>query len=462
MSLWIESIWNNKFFKLSLVILLAGLTVFYTIPWIVTHSVEKEYSGVDFQDYWYAGHYLRQGGNAYAAIFNDPNPNYWDPRIPGSGDPNKLPSSEYLLDLPIYYLDGQVAEGYPIAQTLIVAPSITAPLNLPIQLLAWFSWPTARFMWMTFGLVFAAIIPWLALQLVDKHSRLSLMDKLIFALFFYNFYGLRQSIMIGQQTLISLLLLTLALLFRKNWLLSGLLLGFGVSKYSVGLPVFLYFFLRKEYRTILVAVLLQVLGILLIVPLEWGSPLETLVAYYKIFEVNYSQDGVYLLARFTESWVKVAVFLLVLGTVAYFVGKQYFRNRTLPEPQESALGLNDLNLITLAIFMTTYHRIHDMPFMIFFLLSAMAVMLDFKESIFTSTQKSILYVGMGILAAILVVPTGWTFITSRVVALVDISERWSSVEAASSIGLLIMLGFSIWFQMKRWSSYERTSIQGGN
>ena len=459
MSLWIESIWNNKFFKLSLVIALAGLTVFYTIPWIVTHALQKEYSGVDFQDYWYAGHYLRQGGNAYAAIFNDPNPNYWDPRIPGSGDPNRLPSPEYLLDLPIYYLDGYVAESYPIAQTLIVAPSITAPLNLLIQLLAWFSWPAARFIWMTLGMLFAAIIPWLAIQLVDERSKLSLMDKLVFAMFFYNFYGLRQSIIIGQQTLISLLLLTLALLYRKNWLLAGLLLGFGVSKYSVGLPIFLYFFLQKEYRAVLVSMVLQVLGILLLVPLEWGSPLETLVAYYRIFEVNYAQDGVYLLARFAGDQIKLIVFLLVLGVVAYFVAKQYFLKSALPGSEKSSMGLNDLNLITLAIFMTTYHRIHDMPFMIFFFLPVIAILLDARR-LLTPTQTSVLYIGMGILAAILIVPTGWVVAASRVDAFMDVPELWGSVEAASSIGLLVMLGFSIWFQMRRWSHEESPVISG--
>ena len=460
MSLWIESIWNNKFFKLSLVIVLAGLTVLYTVPWIVTHSTEMEYSGVDFHDYWYAGHYLRQGGNAYAAIFNDPNPNYWDPRVPGSGDPNKPPSPQYLLDLPIYYLDGQVTESYPIAQTLIVAPSITAPLNLLIQLLAWFSWPTARFIWMMVGLLSAAVIPWLGLRLVDGHWKLSLMDKLVFALVFYNFYGLRQSIIIGQQTLICLLLLTLALLSRKNWWLAGFLLGLGVSKYSVGLPVFLYFFLRKEYRAILVSILIQALGILAIVPLKWGSPLETLTAYYRIFEVNYFQDGVYLLARFSGNWAKVAVFLLVFGTVGYFVGRQYFQNRALPETRNNLLGLNDLNLITLAIFMTTYHRIHDIPFMIFFFLPVIAILLNSGRPFWTPTQKSILYIGIGILAAILMFPTGWVFAVSRVENLFDVSELWGSVEAASSIGLLIMFGFSIWFQLKRLSHEEPPVFDG--
>lgn len=71
-------------------------------------------------------------------------------------------------------------------------------------------------------------------------------SKLILALAFYNFYGLRQCLVVGQQSIISLFLLLLAMLVKDRWLLAGVLLGFGISKYSVGLPVFLFLCYRGE------------------------------------------------------------------------------------------------------------------------------------------------------------------------------------------------------------------------
>ena len=433
--------------KLLALLALMLLTVLYTVPWTVRNSLEKEYSGLDFHGYWYAGHFIRQGVNSYSAIVNDPNPNYWDPQIPGSGNPHLPGGAESSLELPIYYLDGYVADAHPIAQAMIVVPAVTAPLNILMGLFSWFSWQTARLIWMILNLIFAALIPWLALRLIREPNQLKLVDKLIFAFVFYNIYGLRQSIVVGQQTLICLLLLILALLFKKNWVISGILLGFGISKYSVGLPVFLYLLLQRKNRTIMVSILVQAIAILLLMPFKSGSPLNTLMAYFKVIAVNYSQDGVHLAARFTDGAMPTILSVIVLIVLILMMVRQYLPRRIL-KPEESIVGLNDLNLITLAVFLVAYHRIHDMSFMIFFLLIVIAEIVKPGDFLFNRTSSLALIFITMIIVPLLLFPAvpGQVFVRFEIFK--DMPVDWISAESVSTIALILMFAMSVWFQLK--------------
>lgn len=82
MKMFLGSFFRQNVGKLLVLSVLILLTVLYTVPWTVRSSIENEYSGLDFHGYWYAGHFIRQGINSYAAVVNDPNPNYWDPLNP--------------------------------------------------------------------------------------------------------------------------------------------------------------------------------------------------------------------------------------------------------------------------------------------------------------------------------------------------------------------------------------------
>lgn len=438
---------GKSYFKVAVMLGLILLTATYTVPWVIRNSLGMKYSGIDFHGYWYAGHFIRQGVNSYAAILNNPNPNYWDPRIPGSGDPNRKIDDEYSLKLPIKYLDGYTVREYPVAQTLIVVPAVTAPLNLLIGLLSWFSWPVAREIWLVLNLIVALMIPWLAIRLTTRHLEMNLIDKLIFALVFYNFYGLRQSLVVGQQTLICLFLIILALLNKDKWLIAGVLLGIGISKYSVGLPVFLYFLLQRKYRVALMSLVIQVGMILLLAPLKWGSPINTVVAYLKIVAVNYSQNGVHLLARFSEQWIQIALFLAILCATVFLITLQYFYYKIMDLEGKGAV-LNDLNLITLAIFLITYHRVHDMPFMVFFLLLATVVLSEIHNIGLSKLQTVLFLSSTGVIIFLLLFPTIPGQIISALGLLDGSSESWTSVEAMSSVAILMMFVLSAWLQLK--------------
>lgn len=445
----------SPYFIAKVVVLLTLLlnTAAYTIPWVFANSLSKEYSGIDFHGYWYAGHYLRQGVNPYAAILNSPDPVYWDPLVPDSGNPYKPTAPEYALTLPVTYLDGVTVTQPPVAQTMIVVPAMTAPLNLLIGLFSWFSWQTARWLWLALNLIFTAVIPWLALRLVNNRHKLDTLDKWIFALVFYNFYGVRQGLVVGQQTMICLFLLVLALLFHDKWLLSGILLGFGISKYSVGLPAFLYFLRQRNYRSVLVAVIVQVVGILLLVPLKWGSPMDTLSAYLQVFSVNFIQEGVHLSARFADVRLQGFSFGVILVVIVYFMSRQQVPGKT-TGLSENAARLNDLNILTLGIFLTTYHRVHDMPFMIFFLLACLVVWIENRDLAIGRFPSIVLALTMTAILSLLLFPTVPGKVIARLEVLSFIPPAWTSLEAFSSIAMLLMLALSAWLYRAPWQGSE--------
>lgn len=434
--------------KLMVLLTLLSLTVVYTIPWIFANALEKKYSGLDFHGYWYAGHYVRQGVNSYAAILNNPDPVYWDPRVPGSGNPYESTAPEYTLRLPIKYLDGVTVTKQPVAHTIIVATNMTPPLNLLVGLLSWFSWDTARLIWLALNLIIATAIPWLALRLMGKHQKYDGLDTLIFALVFYNFYGLRQSLIVGQETIVCLFLLVLALLFHDRWVLSGILLGFGISKYSVGLPVFLYFLLQRKYPSALVAVAVQTIGMLFLIPFKWGSPVDTITAFIKVFDLNNAPEGIHMLARFSDARMQTISVVVILVAVTYLMFQRYFY-RDVTALEKNIASLNDLNIIVLGVFLITYHRIHNMPFMIFFLLPCLATWIERRNLAVGRLSSITLVLAVIVILTILIFPTVPGLMIARFSALQFIPSAWISKETFSSVSMLLMLALSAWLYRAR-------------
>lgn len=448
--------------KLLVLIILIGLLVFYTIPWVNRNSSWREYSGIDFHGYWYAGHYTREGINPYWAILNkNIYPVYWDPRYPDSGSPESggnVGGFESDLILPIRYWDGWVATEYPVAQVMIVAPSATAPLTLFMGLFSWLSWPTARTVWLCTNVVLAALIPWIGFRLVEKRRRIGLTDKLIIALAFYNFYGLRQCLIVGQQSVICLFLLLLALLVEDRWLLAGILLGFGISKYSVGLPLFLVFLLQKRTRIIIVSLFVQFVGVLFLMPLSHGSLVDTAKAYLKILDLNFSQDGVHLLARFPDNHLigyLLSVAALVL--IAYFIIDMYFSSKNHINV-ESVSNLNILNLITVGLFLSVYHRIHDIPFAIFFFLPLMVIQAG--DWGIKPRESKLITVAQYAIIAMLVLPT----LPGKIISLLGISStsfaNLISENAVTTIAMLFMFSLSAWTQLKVLTKSDHQILSG--
>lgn len=451
----LEIAFYGIYIKIFSVILLFGILFAYTLPWISKNSHSRKYSGVDFHGYWYAGHYIRMGVSPYWTIFsNEGLPLYWDPRYPSSGAPSN--ANESLLRLPIRYLDGHEVEKYPVAQVLIVFPSATAPLTTFMGLFSWLSWLVARTIWLWINIVLALLIPWLGFRLLRDYINIDTISKLILALAFYNFYGLRQCLVVGQQSIISLFLLLLAMLVKDRWLLAGVLLGFGISKYSVGLPVFLFFVLQRRTRIIAIGLLVQFLGMLLLTPLKYGSLVETANAYLQAISLNFSQEGVHLLARFSENQFAGYLFsVLVIVLLVYSLKKTYF-NVAGSGALYDAMQMNFLNLLTVGLFLAVYHRIHDLPFMVFFILSMVAI--QASNLTMRKTERLFLALIQLFVISMLIFPT----IPGRLISYLGVSPEiistFVSENAVSTVVLLLIYFSSIWIQVKAFAESKSVAL----
>jgi len=132
---------------------------------------------------------------------------------------------------------------------------------------------------------------------------------------FSRLFGTRNIAGNGQTSLLIFPLMMLALVsMRRSWLVSGLWLGLALSKYSLSLPVFIFFIIKKQYRAALTALLVQALAVLLLAALTHTSPLAIPFEYWQILRVHTSLPGIHLASLFTGS--PTAGFLAAIAVTA--------------------------------------------------------------------------------------------------------------------------------------------------
>ncbi len=200
----------------------------------------------------------------------------------------------------------------------------------------------------------------------------------------------------------------------------------------------------------MVGLVVQVMAILILIPLKMGSPINTLISYYKIIAVNYAQNGVHLPAQFPSGSILGISLVVIIWVVTIFwlVRKFYLLKRG-----EAIGDLFDLNLITLAVFLTTYHRIHDIPFMIFFLLILIIASVTLKK--FPLNQKSMLILLLSSLLIILLL----VFPTISIGLSNTIPYSWRNPDVTTSLALCLMFVLSIWLQAKLPFSNDHVVIE---
>ncbi len=264
-----------KFLLLAILAALAVATLVYT----VSKTLEPG-GAIDFHSYWYSGHFIRQGTDPYRAYLEGLTP-----------------------DVPVVYLDGKRTDIGPIAQPeLANVPANTAPLVLILSGLAFLSWPAAKLVWMLCNLALMFAIPGLVLRLQPGGNNLPRTHRLIIYLAFLGMFGTRNTAGNGQTSLLVFAWMLLALLSgRKSWLSGGIWLGLALSKYSLALPVFVYFLLKREYRLLITALVVQLLGAVLVGMIGQGSPIAVIGEYVEILKVHTGLPGIHLASLFPDS-----------------------------------------------------------------------------------------------------------------------------------------------------------------
>jgi len=304
----------------------------------------------DFHQFWYAGHFIIQARDPYAAYF--------------AGEQPKLP---------VHYLDGVTVNQYPVAQgDLAIIPSNTPTMLLLLTPFSYFSWNVAKWMVLVINLLLMLVTGWLVLRRVPFAGvKLAGIDELLLFLVYFDFSATRIAVENGQTTLFVFLLMLLAVIYAKrSWPMAGLTLGIALSKYSLSLPIFLFFLYKKNFKILLLAIAIQILGLLGIAMIGKNSPVIVAEENFRLFFELFDQPGVHL-ARFFESFTDKKLLTeipVLIMTLLVFIPLFLWlrKNKTSTPASEEIINFHLLTILFIWTMLVAYHRLYDTLILIFF------------------------------------------------------------------------------------------------
>ncbi|MGE5374451.1 MAG: glycosyltransferase family 87 protein [Bacteroidota bacterium] len=381
----IRSVLSARWIKL-----LCIVGAFYAIAVIAYLFTEtgKSLGSRDFHQFWYAGHFIRQARDPYEAFFR-----------------------KERLNLPIYYADGVVVTHYPVAQSrLEITPSNTPAMLLTLTPLSYFSWKTAKWIFLAINLVLMLITGWLALHHIPfGNIKLSaLYDYLIFLIYF-DFSATRIAIENGQTTLLVFLLMMVALIFSKRaWYISGLALGLALSKYSLSIPIFLFLLYKRNFKVLFLAVLVQLAGVLSMAAISGGTPVKIVMENVMLFFRLFDQPGVHL-SRWFEFMSDnhfISIVPSLVMTVLVFIPLFLWLQKNPPRTtqQEEVLDFHVLTILFIWTLLVAYHRLYDTLILIFFVILVLKGLADPGSWALSSSGRRALLAFMALLPLILILP----------------------------------------------------------
>jgi hypothetical protein len=318
----------------------------------ILNETRKPTGSTDFHQFWYAGHFILQHRDPYEAYFAGEKP--------------------YL---PIHYIDGVTVTQYPVAQPdLVIIPSNTPTMLLLLSPLAHFSWLTAKWSVMILNLILMLLTAWLALRKIPFGGiKLPRLQELLIFLIYFDFSATRIAVENGQTTMLVFLLMLVALIFSGSaWYISGLALGIALSKYSLSLPVFVFFLYKKNFKVLVLAIMVQLAGVIGVAAISGGTLLKVIEENIKLLFELFDQPGVHLSRWFefisTNHFVSIIPSLLMTAIV--FIPALLWLRRTPPQTREQA-EIRDFHVLTILFIWTilvAYHRLYDTVILIFFLI----------------------------------------------------------------------------------------------
>lgn len=304
----------------------------------------------DFHQFWYAGNFIIQGRDPYAAYFAGEQPR-----------------------LPIHYLDGVTVSQYPVAQgDLAIIPSNTPMMLLLLTPFSYFSWNAAKWLFLFVNLLLVLVTGWLVLRRIPFGGvKLARVDQLFISLVYFDFSATRIAIENGQTTLFVFLLMLIAILYAtRSWMLSGLALGIALSKYSLSLPVFLFLLYKKKFKLMLTAVFVQVFGLFGLAVLSRNSPVTVMQENFRLFFQLFDQPGIHL-ARFFESFTDnkllTEIPVLIMTLLVFIPLFRWLRKyKPITPAMEEILDFHLLTILFIWTMLVAYHRLYDTLILIFF------------------------------------------------------------------------------------------------
>ncbi|HSL31373.1 MAG TPA: glycosyltransferase family 87 protein [Anaerolineales bacterium] len=407
---------------------LAGLYAILVTAYICSGTGSPT-GGRDFHTFWYAGNFIRQGHDPYAAYFTGAQP-----------------------ALPIYYLDGVRRDQYPVAQAdLAVIPSNTPVMLLVLTPLAYFSWDVAKWIFMAINLILMLITGWLILYAVPFAGvKLAPIDELLLFLIYFDFSATRIAIENGQTTLLTFVLMLVAIVYAgQSWKVAGLALGVALSKYSLALPVFLFFLYKARLKLLLLAVTVQGLGVIGLAAVTGTSPVVVAMENIQTFFlfVGLPEGGVHLARRFqflTTNPLLTNIPVLVMTVVVFGSLLRWLRERKFTAISSGeVIDFHVLTVLFIWAMLVGYHASYDTLVLILF------VVLVFKGLAYPNIwelsprERVMLMAFMAAIPLVLILP-------ARLVDRVLFSWYFGAISSTVlSVFMIIMMIFSM-FLLRRY------------
>lgn len=419
---------EKSIFPVKITLVLCFLFALFAVSVVIYLYVEegKPLGGRDFHQFWYAGHFILQSTDPYAAYF-----------------------AKELPRLPIHYLDGITVTQYPVAQgTLAIIPSNTPTMLLLLSPFSLFSWGVAKWLFLLINMLLMLITGWLVLRRVPFGGvQLARLDELLIFLIYFDLSATRIAIENGQTTLLVFLLMIIAILYANRlWPIAGLALGIALSKYSLALPIFLFLLYKKNFKVLISAIAIQVLGVLGLAAVGGDSPVTVAFENYRLFFQLFDQPGVHLARQFeifTDNHLLTQIPVLIMTLLVFIPLFQWLRNRTFKnKAEQEVLDFHLITILFLWTILVAYHRLYDTLILLFF------IVLVFKGLAYPNVWKlnkieqTLLLVFTALIPPFLVVP-------ARIVDKVVPDYYGTISDAWTSIFFLVMLFVSM-FLVRRF------------
>jgi len=371
----------------TLLILILGIWSVASLLRIIQFTFSPAGSN-DLYVYWYAGHFVREGQDPYAAFLTDQKPS-----------------------LPIHYLDKTVTDLRDVVVPgWVPAPALTFPLIAILSSFAFLSWPLAKLVWLGFNLLFIFLIPPLILRIFAPEERWGKWITAVFILVFAGLTSTRYAGSSGQVTFLVLLLALGSIYFSKSRpYTAGILLGIALSKYSLSIGFFLYLLIfERNYRTTLTALAIQTLG-LLGLSIMSGTGVVEIIRGYLFMLVHHSQlEGIHLASLFpSKPWeLHIAILLTLVVSIPlllwYKRNKEHIINKQLSSTHRQHL----LTALSLWALLVGYHRAYDVVLYILFISLGLQLYRSPEIWNLTLRTRKILLVFVGITTLFFMLPAG--------------------------------------------------------
>ena len=337
--------------------------------------------GYDLFSYYWPLQYVRQGLSPYTKASQE---------------------QSAQLVFPISHLNGTTS-----STSVVTKFGDPVPANTPIMLillypLSLFTWDVAKILWFCANIIFLITSILVILNLVDnKRAYFTSTVHLIFFLLVLGMLAVRNSIGNGQTTLFIMVSLLLSFFFykRQRPTLAGLALGIGLSKYTLGISLFVYFIYKRQWWSLLIAVVVQCFGfIILSVAVNTSLP-TTIISYLQMVSFHTNSGGVHIGNYLPMSWVLSSIIV----TSGFALVAWLLLRKPLVAPQFAEK--RDLIVFCLCInwsLLTIYHAYYDVSLVIlntFVLISIIQNPLEWRISERLRRPLIIYFVVMSVLLA---------------------------------------------------------------